>query len=112
MKKKPLTIEQVLGRTFDRFVGKTRGHSKKKAEFIFHMTDWRSDLEELAKLYDAPEMVERKAAGQIVYGFIIHAVSHANAARRLIEPGFRDPFAPSEATPTKTSPNNSRKKSR
>ncbi len=101
MKQQP-TIEQILGQTFDAFVTKTKGHSKKKAEFIFHMTDWRSDLEDLASLYCKPNAVDREAAQEVVIGFIAHAVSHANAARRLFWPELRDPFAP------KTRPKNKR----
>jgi hypothetical protein len=93
---KKLTLEQLLGNTFDAFrdVDDEAGHARKKADFIFHMTDWISDLETLAALYKDPNMMDRKAARQLIFGFLVHVIPHLNAAGRLMLDEIADPFAP------------------
>jgi hypothetical protein len=93
-----LTLQQLLSQTFDAFrdAEDAAEHSQRKADFIFHMTDWTSDLETLAALYKNPNMVDRKAARQAIFGFIIHVIPHLNAAGRLLLDEVPDPFAPSE----------------
>jgi hypothetical protein len=100
---KNLTLEEFLGQTFDAFrdVEDAGEHEQKKAEFIFHMTDWTSDLEKLAELYQTPSMMDRKAARQFIFGFLVHVIPHLNAAGRLMLDEIADPFAPAEAEPGK-----------
>jgi hypothetical protein len=95
---KKLTLEQLLGHTFDAFrdVEDASDHAKRKADFIFHMTDWMSDLETLAALYKDPNMMDRKAARQFIFGFLVHVIPHLNAAGRLMLNEISDPFAPAE----------------
>jgi hypothetical protein len=111
---KPLTLEQLLGKTFDRYqlVRSIRLHSKQRAEFIFHMTDWKEDLERLASLYDDPNVMERKSAQQEVFGFLSHATWHLNAAYRLLNgQEVPDPFATTQPKRvTKKSGKRSRRK--
>jgi hypothetical protein len=96
---KKLTLEQLLSHTFDAFrdVDDAADHAKRKADFIFHMTDWMSDLETLAALYKDPNMMDRKAARQFIFGFLVHVIPHLNAAGRLMLDEISDPFAPAEA---------------
>lgn len=61
-------------------------------DFVFHMTDWIDDLEQLAKVYASPGKQERKSAERIVYQFLNHAVSHLMAAGVLIDGKLSDPF--------------------
>jgi hypothetical protein len=110
---KKLTLEELLGHTFDAFrdVEDEADHSKNKAEFIFHMTDWISDLETLAALYQDPNMMDRKAARQIIFGFLVHVTPHLNAAGRLLRDEILDPFAPAgaeQAEPGVASPSRDR----
>jgi hypothetical protein len=92
---KKLTLEQLLGQTFDAFrdVEGAADHATKKAEFIFHMTDWMSDLETLAALYKNPNMMDQKAARRFIFGFLVHVIPHLNEAGRLMLDEIADPFA-------------------
>lgn len=96
---KKITLEQLLGNTFDAFrdAEDAADHAKRKAGFIFHMTDWMSDLETLAALYKDPSMMDRKAARQFIFGFLVHVIPHLNTAGRLLLDEISDPFAPAEA---------------
>ena len=98
---KKLTLEELLGHTFDAFrdAEDEADHAKKKAEFIFHMSDWISDLETLAALYRDPNMMDRKAARQFIFGYLVHLIPHLDAAGRLMLNEIPDPFAPAEAEP-------------
>jgi len=95
---KKLTLEELLGHTFDNYrtVEDAAEHSHGKADFIFHMTDWISDLEALAALYQEPNNLDREAAHQVIFGFLIHALPHLNAAGRLLLDEIGDPFGPSK----------------
>ncbi len=72
-----------------------RRSANKRREFVFHMTDWLNDLEELTALYERPRAFSQAAAGQVVFGFFTHALNHLNAAARLLleDQDLRDPFA-------------------
>ncbi len=48
------------------------------------MTDWESDLRKLAKLYEHPERFDAENAGDIVAGFLLHALAHVQAASELM----------------------------
>src|SRR5437879_4310962 len=93
---KKLTVEELLGETFDAFrdVEDSADHAKRKADFVFHMTDWMSDLETLAALYKRPNMMDQKAAQQFIFGFLVHVIPHLNAAGRMMLDEISDPFAP------------------
>lgn len=92
---KKLTLEQLLSDTFDAFrdVEDPGDHAKRKADFIFHMTDWMADLERLAALYKDPNMMDRKSARQAIFGFLVHVIPHLNSAGRLMLEEVSDPFA-------------------
>jgi hypothetical protein len=79
---KKLTIEQLLGKTFDNDWSEPTAQDR--ADFVFHMTDWKSDLETLFRLYNDPGMVSRKEAHMAVFGFLAHVTPHLMAAGRLL----------------------------
>jgi hypothetical protein len=60
--------------------------------FVFHMTDWVKDLRQLADLYEHPERYKKDAAEEIVFGFLVHAVPHLQAAARNLGAASRDIF--------------------
>lgn len=60
--------------------------------FAFHMTDWAHDLRALADLYAHPERYDAETAAGIVYGFLIHALPHLQAAARNIGVKAPDTF--------------------
>jgi hypothetical protein len=63
-----------------------------RRDFVFHMTDWISDLERLAALYNRPTAYNKDDASDAVFGFLIHALPHLMAARRLLLDEVSDPF--------------------
>lgn len=60
--------------------------------FTFHMTDWVKDLRKLAALYEHPERYDKETAEDIVFGFLVHAVPHLQAAARNLGVEARDIF--------------------
>src|SRR2546422_5728267 len=55
-----------------------------RQDFVFHMSDWEADLEDLARLFQNPDKFSKDSAGQIVFSFLIHALPHLIAASRLM----------------------------
>jgi hypothetical protein len=92
-------IVQLLGQVFD---GAREGlretldpeeYERRRHDFIFHMTDWRDDLERLADLFKHPEQQEEGSASVFLIGFFYHVIPHLNAAGRLLLDEIGDPFA-------------------
>ncbi len=48
------------------------------------MTDWQNDLRRLARLYAHPEDYDSESVGEIVVGFLYHALAHVQAAAELM----------------------------
>jgi len=63
-------------------------------EFVFHMLDWKDDLDALIDLYENPDDHSVNRAEAAIQAFLIHAVGHLNAAARLALGYTPDPFAP------------------
>jgi hypothetical protein len=57
------------------------------------MTDWLNDLEDLVDLYEHPEKFKKAAAGQFIFGFLVHVLPHLRAACRLLLDEDPDTFA-------------------
>lgn len=55
-----------------------------RRDIAFHLTDWRSDLERLVALYQAPEKFSTDEASAILMGFLMHAPNHLAAAAKLM----------------------------
>jgi len=69
-----------------------------RQDFIFHMTDWLRDMHRLTELYSHPEKATKEAAGDAVYGFMIHALPHLMEAGRLLEGHqIRNPFVDADS---------------
>jgi hypothetical protein len=93
-------LEQLLTRVFE---GASEGlrdeldseeYEKRKHDFVFHMTDWIGDLEQLVDLFRNPDQEDEEAASKVVLGFLYHVVPHLNAAGRLLLDDVGDPFSP------------------
>jgi hypothetical protein len=91
-------LEKLLSDTFENYrdVENPEVFAQDKAEFVFHMTDWIEDLEKLAALYKNPKLLSSESAHDAIFGFLVHAVPHLNAAGRLMLGEISDPFAPAK----------------
>jgi hypothetical protein len=56
-------------------------------EIAFHMTDWRSNLLELIKIYDESEDLSNDEIYKILLKFLAHVPDHVAAAKKLIGMG-------------------------
>lgn len=88
-------LEDLLGRVFEmaRHGGDAVHFEKQKWEFVFHMSDWRSDLNTLHQMYADPTQWTPESACQFLIGFLYHVVPHLNAAGRLLLGTIGDPFS-------------------
>jgi hypothetical protein len=80
------TTKKMLGKFYSSHICKHEINFKdNKLDFVFHMTDWIDDLQELADLYKKPESKSSREVFDVVYGFLSHAMSHIHAAAKLID---------------------------
>ena len=61
------------------------GYADKKAEFVFHMLDWKDDLDELANAYSNAESMSDEAFEKAVTSFLYHAAPHIVEAAKLYD---------------------------
>lgn len=95
MRQVPAQLEKLLRATFDSAASDPDNpaeQEKRRADFVFHMTDWIRDLEELHRLYQEPRNTEE--ARRFLIGCVAHVTGHLNAACRLLLDEAADPFAP------------------
>jgi len=87
------TIEDVLAQVFDQAcdIDDARIRAEQRDAFIFHMTDWRDDLQRLARLYEEPVNVDDQQAKDTISAVLYHALGHLIAAARLYD-YVPDPF--------------------
>jgi hypothetical protein len=87
-------LEKLLRKVFDRLqdVEEPLSHDEMQRDFVFHMTDWRQDLEQLASLYRSPEDYSPREASRVIAGFLYHAIPHLKAAGRLLLDDIPDAF--------------------
>lgn len=52
-------------------------------DLAFHMTDWKEDFDELAKLYYEAERLNDKQIRSIIIKFLAHVPNHVAAAKKL-----------------------------
>jgi hypothetical protein len=108
-------LRKALRRIFDYLNSEDRkemspaAYEQRRNEFEFHMTDIVTDMHGLVRLYDRPDSVDRKTAGQFVISFLYHVIPHLNAAGRVFLGDVLDPFAPDSA-PEKVAPRSSARK--
>jgi hypothetical protein len=74
-------------------------YEQRRHDFVFHMTDWVTDLFEYADLVKHPEKHKKDEASEFLIGFLYHVVPHLNAAGRLLLDEIKDPFAGEPAHP-------------
>ncbi len=85
-------LQKKLRDVFDDYV--EDGGVELRHDFVFHMTDWLNDLDELTRLYERPELFSKAEARQVVYGLLVHARCHIDAAARIyLGDDINDPFA-------------------
>ena len=58
---------------------------KDKEAFLFHMTDWQSNLSDLGELFSRPKDFDRDRAKQILQDLFYHALPHLNAAAEIYD---------------------------
>ena len=77
----------VLSKVYDAFqkLDDSKLNALCREDFVFHMTDWLRDLQQLNHVYSGTTAVKTQEASDAVYGFLIHAVPHLMAAGRLLE---------------------------
>jgi hypothetical protein len=80
-------------------------YERRRHDFVFHMTDWLTDLREYADIVRHPEEYKKDAAAEMIIGFLYHVVPHLNAAGRLLLDEIKDPFADQPAHPVMPSAN-------
>lgn len=87
-------LKRLLASVYNRYqkLDDPVANATARRDFVFHMSDWIDDLERLAALYADPESHDKKAAGDVVYGFLIHALAHLMAAGHILEGKLSDPF--------------------
>jgi hypothetical protein len=102
MSNRPSYGEQ-MGRAFDEMRGHLRevlspsDYARLRDTFVFHMTDWESDLEALARVASDPGGAPKDESYDAVFGFLYHVLNHLRAAARLVGAEGADPFAEDEA---------------
>ena len=86
---------RMLAKVYNRYqqLDESEADARAREDFVFHMADWEDDLFRLAKLYRRPEQFDDKTAGQIVFGFLSHALHHLLPAGRLLLGEIHDIFA-------------------
>jgi hypothetical protein len=93
-------LKSMLARAFDglnsglkKELGKAE-YDRRRNDFVFHMTDWLTDLGALNELYEHPDQFTSSAASQRLYGILSHVIPHLRQAGRLVEgKEIPDPFA-------------------
>jgi hypothetical protein len=72
-------------------------YEKRRHDFVFHLTDWRDDLERFAALFQHPDHQDEDSASELIIGFLYHVIPHLNAAGKLLLDEINDPFAGSKS---------------
>ena len=87
-------LEALLARAFE--IGEDGKEDadfrKKQADFVFHMTDWLSDLETLCNLVRNPEAWDAEQTCDFLIGFLIHVIPHLTTAGKLLVGEIPNPF--------------------
>jgi len=62
-------------------------------DIAFHMTDWRSDLEAMTKIWEQADQMSDDEITELVHTFLVHVPEHVAAAAKLSDCGsIRDIF--------------------
>lgn len=52
-------------------------------DIAFHMTDWRSDLEAMIKIWEQADRMSDDEISELLYAFLVHVPEHVAAAAKL-----------------------------
>lgn len=74
---------QIRSRLIEVFERETEMPPEVAAELAFHLTDWLTDLDDLASLY-ASDTWDPEAAQALLMRFIVHVPAHLAAAYRIL----------------------------
>ena len=92
-------LQRLLGQVFDEMNEDLRDelasdeYDRRRGEFIFHMTDWKGDLDALKDLFDHPEGRDVDSTCTSLIGILCHVIPHLRAAARLLlKEEVPDPF--------------------
>ena len=90
-------LQQLLANVYDEWheAENPAIHAKRRQDFVFHMTDWLNDLQNLQELYAQPEQADPNSASRFMAGFLYHVIPHLKAAGRLLLKDIPDAFAES-----------------
>ena len=53
-------------------------------DIAFHMTDWKSNLDELLEIYNRPDEFSDEQIQKVIIKFLAHVPNHIAAAKKLI----------------------------
>lgn len=59
-------------------------YQRRKDDFVFHMTDWQDNLEELQRLFSNPGSQSCNQATATIIGFLSHVLPHLTTAGDLL----------------------------
>ena|SRR5260370_5259612 len=68
-------------------------YEKRRHDFVFHMTDWRKDIDQLYDIINNPGSYDEDSASRILIGFLYHVIPHLSAAGRLLLDDIPDAFS-------------------
>lgn len=63
----------------------TDNYDYDKEKFLFHMTDWNSSLESLAKFFSNPAEYNQEDSNRILRELFYHVLPHLNAAAEIYD---------------------------
>ncbi len=98
MTRSETALKELLGRVFDDDQEELRDelgeleYERRRHDFIFHMTDWSHDLEQLSEIFSNPEGRDVGKTTIELIGILYHAIPHLSAAGRLLLGHIPDPF--------------------
>ncbi len=73
---------------FLREMSSTKEHDNYDADceaFVFHTTDWQSELAELQRLFSHPDDFDQSEANKILQNLFYHILPHLNAAAEIYD---------------------------
>src|SRR5262249_35846894 len=94
-------LKRLLAKVYNQYqkLEDPAANRRSREDFVFHMTDWLNDLDAIWQAYKNPEKTSKEAAGDAVFGFLVHALPHLMAAGRLLLDEIHDTFAEAENSP-------------
>jgi hypothetical protein len=75
----------LMAAVFDRLAVDSSTMAERRADFVFHMTDWIDDAKRIVELINSPASWQEKDAATFVFGYLAHVIPHLQNARRSLE---------------------------